>query len=212
MNAGNMKIFPLVYGRSTFSEKWIFENGDESKMRPIVFMVFLIKTADRLILIDAGCETMPGFIMKDFIGTVTAIKNIGLVPEDITDIIITHSHYDHIECVKYFKNADIYIQKDEYENGKNYLTPELRVHTFENEMQICDGVKAVKIGGHSIGSSIVEIDGGGEKYVIAGDEFYARECIDKKITPGAPYCRENSRKFLEKYTGGDYKILLCHDK
>lgn len=212
MNAGKIKIFPLIYGRSTFSEKWIFENGDESKARPIVFMVYLLKVEDRLILVDAGCETMPGFEMQDFIGPVMALENIGLTPDDITDVIITHSHHDHIECVKYYKNAEIYIQSDEYKNGKGFFTPELRVHTFDTEAQVADGVKAIKIGGHSIGSCAVEIADGGDKYIIAGDEFYSRECIEKKITPGAPYCREESRKFLEKYAGGDYKILLCHDK
>ena len=101
----------LNYGKSVLPESWIFENGAENKFRPIVFRVYLIKTENRLILVDSGCETMPGVDMTDFIGPIKALCNIGISPEEITDLIITHTHRDHTECAEYFKNAVIYIQK-----------------------------------------------------------------------------------------------------
>ena len=109
-----MKIITLDYAKSKLPESMIFPFGEKSKSRDIAFKVFLIKENEKLILVDAGCETMPGFDMKDFIGPVTALKNIGISPKEITDVIITHAHHDHIECVKYFENAVIHIQKDEY--------------------------------------------------------------------------------------------------
>lgn len=188
-----IEIIPVEYGKSVLPESMIFENGAEDKVRPIVFTVYLIKTENRLILVDAGCETMPGFVMTDFIGTVRAFRNIGVEPEEITNLIITHAHHDHIECVKYFKNAVIYIQKDEYESGIGYFTDEHKICTFDEEMQVCDGIKAVKIGGHSKGSSIVEIVGGEKRYIIAGDECYIRECLTKQIPTGASCSPEKSR-------------------
>ena len=190
----------------------IFENGVEDKVRPIVFMVYLIKTENRLILVDAGCETMPGFVMTDFIGAVKALENIGVQPEKITNLIITHAHHDHIECINYFNNSVIYIQKDEYEAGKGYFTDELNICTFSEEIQICDGVKAVKIGGHSKGSSIVEIKDGEKRYIIAGDECYIRDCVTKQIPTGTSYSPEKSREFIQKYGDGGYTVLLCHDR
>lgn len=124
-----MQIIPIEYGKSVLSENMIFINGNENKFRDIVFKVYLIKTDEKLILVDAGCETMPGFDMREFVGTVKAIKNIGVSPEEITDVIITHSHHDHIECVKCFENAVIHIQKDEYEIGKKYI-PVVREELF----------------------------------------------------------------------------------
>ena len=120
-------------------------------------------------------------------------------------------HHDHIECVKYFKSAALYIQKDEYEAGKEYLVDNINIRTFDEEMLICDGIKAVKIGGHSKGSCIVEITGNEEKYIIAGDECYLHECLKKRIPTGSSYCPEKSRKFIEKYGNGEYAVLLCHD-
>ena len=205
-------IIPIDYGKSVLPESWIFENGAENKFRPIVFRVYLIRTENRLILVDAGCETMPGFDMRDFIGPVKALQNIGISPEEITDVIITHAHHDHIECVNYFKNAVIYIQKDEYESGKSYLAENLNILTFEEEMQVCNGIKAVKIGGHSKGSSIVEITDGQKKYIIAGDECYMRDCLIKQIPTGISYNPEKSREFIKKYGVGEYTVFLCHDE
>lgn len=204
-------IIPIDYGNSVLPESMIFENGAENKFRPIIFRIYLLKTENRFILVDAGCETMPGFDMREFIGPVNALNNIGISPEEITDVIITHAHHDHIECVKYFKNAAIYIQKDEYEAGKGYLADNLNIRTFDEEMQIYDGIKAVKIGGHSKGSSIVKITDVDNKYIIAGDECYMRDCLTKQISTGASYNPERSRYFVKKYGNGEYTVLLCHN-
>lgn len=207
-----IEIIPIEYGKSVLPESWIFQNGAENKLRPIVFRVYLIRTENRLILVDAGCETMPGFDMKDFIGPVKALQNIGISPEEITDLIITHAHHDHIECAKYFKNAALYIQKDEYEAGKGYLAENLNIRTFDEEMLICGGIKAVKIGGHSKGSSIVEIAGTDRTSIIAGDECYMRDCLTKQIPTGISYNSEKSRDFIQKYGREEYMVLLCHDE
>lgn len=207
-----IEIIPVNYGKSALPESMIFENGAENKFRPILFRIYLLKTENRLILVDAGCETMPGFDMRNFIGPMKALNNIGIFPAEITDVIITHAHHDHIECVKFFKNAALYIQKDEYEAGKGYLADNLNIRTFEEEMRICDGVKAVKIGGHSKGSSIVEITDADNKYIIAGDECYMRECLTKQIPTGTSYNFENSCAFIQKYSKGGYTVFLCHDE
>ncbi|MDD6564087.1 MAG: N-acyl homoserine lactonase family protein [Clostridiales bacterium] len=207
-----LEIIPIEYGKSVLPESMIFQGGAEDKFRPIVFMIYLIKTEKQLILVDAGCETMPGFDMRDFIGPVKALEKIDIKPDDITDVIITHSHHDHIECVSRFKNAVIYIQRDEYESGKGYLAEGMNIKLFDDEMQVSDGVRAVKIGGHSKGSCIVEVTDDKKTYIISGDECYLRECLDKKIPTGTSYCPEKSREFIEKYSSGEYTVLLCHDK
>ena len=207
-----IEIIPINYGKSVLPESWVFQNGSEDKKLPIIFRVYLLKTENRLILVDAGCETMPGFVMTDFIGTVKALRNIGVKADEITDLIITHAHHDHIECAKYFKNAALYIQKDEYEAGKGYLSENLDIRTFDEEMPICDGIKTVKIGGHSQGSSIVEIMGEDRPQIIAGDECYMRDCLTKQIPTGSSYNPEKSRDFVKKYGNGEYTVLLCHDE
>lgn len=207
----NIKIIPIEYGKSVLSEKNIFQNGSDNKFKNIVFKIFLIITQNRKVLIDAGCETMPGFDMKDFVGPVKALEKIGLKPCDISDLIITHAHHDHIEAVKYFTCANIFIQKDEYNAGKEYFSNKHKIITFENEICLLPNIKIIKIGGHSIGSSIVEISDKNIINVIVGDEIYSKECILKNIPTGASYNLENSLAFINKYSDNKYNLLLCHD-
>lgn len=148
---------------------------------------------------------MPGFEMTEFMGSIKALCKIGISVENITDVIITHAHHDHIECVKYFKNAVIHIQKDEFIIGKDYIPDEFRVRTFDEEYIVCKGVRAVKIGGHSTGSCVVEI---GENTVFVGDECYIRNCITEKIPTGATFCIEKSKEFIEKYSDSKYTLLF----
>lgn len=204
------EIIPVEYGRSVLPESMIFENGAADKVRPIVFMIYLIKTKGRFILADAGCVTMPGFEMENFIGPIKALEHLGVSAGEITDLIITHAHHDHIECAACFENARVYIQRDEYDVGREYLEG-ADVRLFDDEAEICEGVKAIKIGGHSIGSCIVEVMCDGKKHIIAGDECYMRECLAKKISTGSSVCPEKSRKFIEEYSKDEYTVWLCHD-
>lgn len=205
-----VEIIPIEYGKSFLDEGSIFQDGSPDKMYPIVFRIYLIKTENRLILADAGCETMPGFDMRDFIGSVKALEAVDVKPDDITDVIITHSHHDHIELVSSFKKAVVYIQRDEYELGKQYFDDAMDVRLFDDEVQICSGVKAVKIGGHSVGSCVVEITDKKEKWLIVGDECYVRECLERKVATGISVCPEKSREFILKYADSKYNFLLCH--
>lgn len=207
-----MEIIPVKYAESLLPESMIFRDGDKNKTRPIVFKIYLIKTKERNILVDAGCETMPGFDMKNFSGPVKALENIHVSPEDITDVVITHAHHDHIECVKYFSSAVIHIERGEYEAGAKYIPDHFKVNAFCDEFAVCENVRIIKIGGHSAGSCIIEIKKGDIIYIIAGDECYLRECLQRKIPTGASFCPEKSKEFIDKYNTEQYRVLLCHDK
>lgn len=206
-----MKLTPIKYADSFLPDSWIFKGGSPDNKQPIVFRLYLIETDGRKILVDAGCESLPGFDMRNFIGPIKALANEGLTPDDITDVIITHAHGDHIESVKYFKNSVIYIQKDEYEAGKDNFTDEFKVVTFEDEYDLTDKIKIRKIGSHSIGSSIVEIKTDDKIIAIIGDECYKRICLDEKLEIDT-FDTEKSKAFVEEYSNKDkYIVYLAHD-
>lgn len=62
----------------------------------------LLTTKDRLILIDPGDYV-------SFHALETELEKRGIVPEDITDILLTHLHLDHAYATKIFSNATVYI-------------------------------------------------------------------------------------------------------
>jgi len=96
--------------------------GPENDSVDINFMVWLIKGDNgRNILVDAGFRRD----MKDFpdakefaivyrTSPDSAIGPLGLKGADITDIILTHPHWDHIDGISLFPNAHIWIQKEDF--------------------------------------------------------------------------------------------------
>ncbi len=206
------ELIRLNYGKTTLPESMIFCGGEESKRIPIVFSFFLAITEKNKILIDAGCDTMPGFEMRDFIGPVAALREKGFSPKEIDHVIITHAHHDHIEGVKHFENAQIHIQKQEFaREGRVFIPENFDVSLFEEECEI-DGVKAVKIGGHATGSAVVEFDYNGKKCVICGDECYTKYNIENFVPTATSFNPQNSKDFLEKYCKGNYVCYLCHEE
>lgn len=51
----------IKYGETVLAEDLIFEGGRPDKCRPISLTIYLLITTSRIILVDAGCDTMPGF-------------------------------------------------------------------------------------------------------------------------------------------------------
>lgn len=205
------EIRRIIFGKTVMPESWIVKEGRKDTVWPIVFSVFLLKTETRLLLADAGCETMTGFEMTDFIGTAEALKREGISPSDITDVIVTHAHHDHIECVKYFPGARIHIQRKEYEAGKRYIPDGFAVCPFDEEAALGEGITVKRIGGHSAGSSVIEIETAGKPTVICGDECYTSYNLTHRVPTATSCDPARSRYFIDRYAGGAYTCLLSHE-
>lgn len=84
--------------------------------------ILLVKTKDKLILMDAGmgifADERTGFLLK-------SLEKAGFSAKDITDIFLSHAHPDHIGGVVdkqnklVFPNASIFISKIEYDFWMN---------------------------------------------------------------------------------------------
>lgn len=211
MKDQKISLYSLKYAESTLDEKYVFYNGQSGKNVPISFCIYIIKKAAKSILVDAGCDTMPGFVMKRYYSPAFVLRRLGVSAEDITDVIITHSHHDHIEGVKHFKNAVVHITEREYLIGKSYISEDISLNVFKDEYNIDPQIKIIEWGGHSAGSAIVEIKSRDVTHVIAGDECYVNDCITHKIPTGNYYNFDKCCEFVKKYSASKYDVHTCHD-
>lgn len=206
-----MTIHAIRHARSTLPESMVLNGGEPDKRCDIVFLLYVIETGDRRILIDAGCDSLPGFQMKGLVSPEKALKDYGISPESITDVIITHAHHDHIDGLRHFPDADVYIQAEEYSKGKKYIPEKARVHTFEENRVVADRIRVQRVGGHSVGSSIALVQMGDTQYVFGGDECYLTVCLEKNIPTGASHDPQASRWFVSHFADTRYRVLLSHD-
>ena len=84
----------------------------------IDFMIWLIKGNGKYILMDAGylysVESAKDFDMIDDLRPDSTLLKLSVRAEEITDIILTYPHFDHVNSIDQFPNAQVWVQKDDY--------------------------------------------------------------------------------------------------
>ena len=209
MSSTSFSLTVLKYGESVLPESQVLLGGDPERPLPISFCIYMIEQGERRILVDAGCDTMPGFDMKHFCSPTELLLRMGLEPSDITDVIITHAHHDHIDGLRHFKNATVYIHKEALVKGARYIPQGCTVKTFTHTLEIIEGVRSLHVGGHAAGSCAVTICRNGRSLVIVGDECYTDACFARGIPTGVSRDPARSKAFLTDYAA--WEKLYCHD-
>ncbi|MCB9494150.1 MAG: MBL fold metallo-hydrolase [Desulfobacteraceae bacterium] len=106
--------------------------SDEQNMIPMKARGLFLEGHNRKILIDLGTGSKDNdnfkkrFAIKNVKSPSEALKTFGLSPEEITDVIITHLHFDHCggstidfkgKTYPAFKNAKYHIQKNQWNSA-----------------------------------------------------------------------------------------------
>ena len=114
------KVYALRFATLTHPfpiSDWV-DKGPKTDSVNINFMVWLIRGNAKNILVDAGfLNGIPDgsdFPLATYTRPDSTLLKVGLKPEDITDIILSHPHWDHIDGIGLFPNAHIWIQKEDY--------------------------------------------------------------------------------------------------
>ncbi|MDH6292853.1 MBL fold metallo-hydrolase [Rhodococcus opacus] len=102
--------------------------GAPGGSRLLPFYYFVLQRGDHVALVDAGFidnaygrEKIDLHGMVGFADAGTVMARIGLTPEDVDDILVTHHHFDHVSGVDYFPNARVWIQQSEVASYKTKI-------------------------------------------------------------------------------------------
>lgn len=207
--------------------------------------LLLIQTGDRNILVDTGVGNRLNKRRKEIYNPSEfllpdSLKAINLETKDITDIIMTHLHFDHAgglvtekDGMDYltFPNATCHIQSKEWEMAKNPDKLNKAAYQFEHQLTLLDQqgkinlidgtTEIVKdvfvhyVGGHSVGSQIIEVIKDGKLYIYAGDIIPTRYHLPAAITSGYDVSRADSfaakQMIYDKLQSSEGFLLLDHD-
>ena len=206
MSSDAWEVYAIKYAdrnARTRADSFIFDDNHDAPHAMDYFM-WLIRGQGRVILVDTGYDADEAAARDRPIrlDPAEALRPFGLAPEDVTEIIVTHLHYDHAGGLHLFPNAQLHLQAAEmaYATGPCMCHDTLRMPftaghvceaikrlysgkvTFhEGAAEIADGVTVHCIGGHSRGLQAVRVRTQAGWMVLASDaaHFYENFAAQK---------------------------------
>jgi glyoxylase-like metal-dependent hydrolase (beta-lactamase superfamily II) len=170
--------------------------GPEDVKIDIADVIWLIRGGGHTILFDSGFHRdtfAKRFPTNDYLRPDEAVKLAGVQPDQVTDIVISHAHWDHMGGIDLFPKAQVWIQAEEYryytlaawQPGGNHggidpadvtelvrINTEGRLHLVDgDDIEIFPGIRAYAGARHTYASQYLRIDGN-SPYVLASDNVY----------------------------------------
>ncbi|MFA5833645.1 MAG: MBL fold metallo-hydrolase [Bacteroidota bacterium] len=202
MKIGNYELTSIETGRFALDGgamfgvvPWVFwskSNPPDERMRiTLAARCLLIRGEGRTILVDTGNGSKWNDKLKDIyrldnshFALETSLAKHGVKPEEVTDVILTHLHFDHCggstkfvngTLVPTFPNATYYVQKAHWELSQNpsdrdrasFMNDDFMIlhekgmlKFTEGEQEIFPGISVVVCNGHTMAQQLPKITDG----------------------------------------------------
>lgn len=173
----------------------------------IAMVVWLIRGGGRNILFDTGFHReawLKQFPTADYLRPDEAVRLAGVGPEDVTDIVVSHAHWDHMGGIDLFPKATVWIQKWEFAyytgdawqpGGKHggidpedvqvlvQLNTQGRLRLVDgDDIEVLPGIRAYTGARHTFASQYIRVDGD-PPFVLASDNCYLyRNLAERKAS------------------------------
>jgi len=206
----------------------------------IAMVVWLIRGGGRNVLFDSGFHRekwLAQFPTEEYLRPDEAVKLAGVAPEDVTDVVVSHAHWDHMGGIDLFPKATVWIQKAEfaYYSGDAWqpdgqhggIDPDdvkaLVARNLEGRLRLVDGdgveilpgIRAYTGARHTFASQYVRVDGN-PPFVLASDNCYLyRNLAERKASAtfreaDRPANLQNQARMIE-LAGSPDRVVPGHD-
>lgn len=175
--------------------------ADERNRITQALRTLLIRTGDRVVLVDTGIGEKWGAKERDIYrlqetdGALDReLARLGLTRADVTDVVLTHLHFDHAGGATVrgaagqeepaFPNATVHLQRRNWEwasqptekdagsyRPENFEALERsgRLRLVDGETELFPGVQVIPSDGHTVGMQLVKVSGDGDWLVYCAD-------------------------------------------
>lgn len=227
--------YPFVIG------DWA-EGGPKDVPLKIDFSIWLIKGNGKNILVDAGfledIDDAKDFKLKTYKRPDSAVLNAGVRPADVTDIILSHPHWDHIDGLNLFPNAHIWIQQEDFnffvgtawqkgESNGGFAKRDVTLLTNLNlagkvtlvngdDQEILPGIRVYTGSKHTFNSQYVLVTTKDNKVLLASDNVWTYYSVEHMVPASAggtldPVGFVNAMKRMKTMVADQKYIIPGHD-
>ncbi len=204
ISEGTLRWDPRFPG-SESERRAAMPDADEEGRVWLGLNVVIVQLGDATIVIDPGLDdpdsdwqrarphVWPDFLVTRTAGLAAALDQLGIAPETVTDVIITHPHGDHYAGITFDRDGELnarfprarhYMGRADWEGNPHRGEPEsdtVRLELAEQlgllnlvdeEQEIRPGVTIYSAPGESPGHVIVRVESDGEVLYVVGDLFH----------------------------------------
>ncbi len=166
------------------------------------YFCWVVRDGRRTVVVDTGFDPAVGERRGRtcLIAPLTALAAVGVLPETVELLVLTHLHYDHTGHVHAFPNAELVVAERELDFWAGPMASRVqiaapiepeeiarvvaadregRVRRLAGESEICPGVSALCVGGHSPGQLVLVADGADGPVVLASDALHYYEELER---------------------------------
>lgn len=203
------KIRPLSFGEFPTLEKSKFTYDRDAGQKIVApCLGWLLQSGENAILVDTGPSSPeeavrwhPPIARSPEQAPDAALRRVGVEPEDLKLVILSHLHWDHCYNLECFPNAEFLVQAEEvraavdpiatqraiYEVGFPGLLPPWmsvfdRMRVVRGDTEVAPGISVVLLPGHTPGLQGVVVETERGRYLLPSDAvpLYENLGSDKK--------------------------------
>jgi glyoxylase-like metal-dependent hydrolase (beta-lactamase superfamily II) len=202
------EIFVVEYARSKDQPiATLIQGAYDKGTIDLPFAFVLARSGGRNVLVDCGfmkegngVAVAEKFGIPNWISPVRMVEEMGVAAEDITDIVLSHAHFDHMGSIEKFPKAMLHLQKRELlswielmamPRQFGFLTMVLdpddifsaldaakqhRLTLLEGDQDdVVPGIHVRSGPGHTFGQQFVILETSKGRVVVAGDCIYGSQ-------------------------------------
>ena len=234
-------VYAVRFAHVPYAESSLVAGAAKGPQVDIAFTVWPIVDASSggVILVDAGFyrdKFMTSWKPRDYVRPSVALQDgLHIPPDRVTDIIVTHSHWDHFDGADLFPKATIWIQKAEFDY---YFDPagtvrnrggldaedapmlarlhaEGRVRLIDgDDQEILPGIRVYTGGKHTFASQFVGVTTPEGTLILASDNAYLYKNIDSGLAIAQtldPASNVAAQKRMVELAGNANRVIPGHD-
>lgn len=205
------EVYALRYGRAhAYPLSDLVEGEDPEQSHPVSCYFWLLRRGERALLVDTGFtdrRLRERLCLDEVADPVDLLARVGVTPEQVSDIVLTHGHADHTGGLKGFPRARVWMRAAEFAWIRAVLAPlrDLRFNVSlsdyetllrlaldsrltllgNGEEPLVPGVLLVPRGGHTPGSQWVAVRSARGPVILAGDSAYLFRNVEELRPVGA---------------------------
>ena len=216
---------------------------NEDNLCVMAMRCLFVETQDRLILIDTGVgnkHELKFYQPHNLKDIVEEIKKIGYAPYEITDVILTHLHFDHCgyatcfdddqKTIPTFPNATYWLSHAQWENYRkprlyekdSFFAENIEPIAKANQLQLVyedielfNGFSLRLFDGHTPGQIVVFIDSKQEKLIYPGDVIPTSAHVSlgwlSAYDNNVALALEEKKRLLDLIVAENRRAIFYHD-